>query len=99
MVLGGYTYIMTTKNNTVLYTGSTEDLVSRTLQHKFREFPKAFTARYNCEKLVYWKAFPSIEEARDYEYYLKGKKRSFKISLIEKVNPKWNDLWSEIRNW
>jgi putative endonuclease len=87
MILGGATYIMTNRYNTVLYTGSTRDLLSRTLQHKNHEYPKAFTVKYNCGKLAFWKAFQSYSEAKEYEYYIKGKSRKWKLDLIESFNP------------
>ncbi|MFD1614469.1 GIY-YIG nuclease family protein [Gelatiniphilus marinus] len=57
-----YIYIITNKNNTVLYTGVTSDLVKRMYQHKSKTY-KGFAAKYNCEKLVYFEAYNSIDEA------------------------------------
>lgn len=47
-------YIMTNPNNTVFYTGMTNDLADRVDQHKHKVYPKSFTARYNINKLVYY---------------------------------------------
>ena len=99
MVRGGYTYITTTKNNTTLYTGSTSDLANRIYEHKNKVYPDSFTARYNVDKLVYYEAFPYIEEAIARERQIKGWKRERKIALINKFNPEWKDLYDDIKDW
>lgn len=85
-------YIITNKNNTVLYTGVTSNLVKRIYQHKMKFFPGSFSARYNCDKLVYFQNFDSIMEAIEFEKKLKAGNRSKKVKLIESSNPNWNDL-------
>ncbi len=99
MEKGGAIYMITNKNNTVLYTGVCSDLFARITQHKEKINPKSFTARYNCNKLVYYEAFHSIEEAIAREKQIKGGSRIKKILLIEKQNPKWMDLYDEISEW
>ncbi|WP_248724104.1 GIY-YIG nuclease family protein [Seonamhaeicola sp. ML3] len=84
-------YIITNKNNTVLYTGVTSNLVKRMYEHKSKAF-KGFATKYNCEKLVYFETFDSIESAITREKQIKKYKRYKKINLIEKENPDWNDL-------
>jgi putative endonuclease len=96
---GGCTYILTNINHTVLYIGVTSDLVNRISEHRDKSYPKSFTAKYNCNKLVWYECYSSIIEAINFEKYYKGKKRSFKIQLIESLNPDWNDLWDEIKEW
>lgn len=86
-----FTYIITNKNNTVLYTGVTSDIKKRIYQHKTK-FYKGFSAKYNCNKLVYFEKFNSIKQAIEREKQIKKYKRFKKINLIEKVNPNWNDL-------
>jgi len=93
---GGSTYITTNKNNTTLYTGSAEDLISRMIEHKEKHYPNSFSARYNVNKLVYYKNFFRIEEAREYERYIKGKTREWKLNLIHSCNPEWKDLTEEL---
>lgn len=85
-------YILTNKNNTVLYTGVTSDLEQRVYEHKTKFYPKSFTAKYNCDKLIYFEEFSDIEEAIHREKQLKRYKRSFKENLINSMNPDWNDL-------
>jgi putative endonuclease len=93
---GGCTYIVTNKNNTVLYTGVTSDLNGRIMEHKTKFFPKSFTAKYNCDKIVWYQVFPTIMEAIDREKQIKSGSRKKKEALINRMNPEWKDLWEEI---
>jgi len=86
-----YTYIMTNKYNSVLYTGITHDLSGRVWQHKEKEID-GFTKRYNLTKLVYFEAYEDVNEAILREKQIKGWLRIKKVRLIEGVNPKWEDL-------
>ncbi len=88
----GYVYIMTNKRNAVLYIGVTSDLIKRVYEHRV-DLIEGFTKRYRCHKLVYYEVLDTIEEAIKREKYLKGKRRSFKIGLIEGMNPEWKDLY------
>lgn len=53
MIRGGLVYILTNKSNKVLYIGVTSDIAHRIWQHKSHIYQNSFTAKYNCEKLVY----------------------------------------------
>ena len=99
MERGGCVYIMTNKNNTVLYTGVTSDLKKRVYEHKNKLYPTSFTSRYNVSKLVYYEYYPTIEEAIQREKQIKAGSRMKKIALIEKVNREWKDLYEEIMDW
>jgi len=57
MTKGGYIYILTNKNHTVLYTGVTSNLVNRIHQHKTEAFKNSFTSKYNTNILVYFEMF------------------------------------------
>lgn len=96
MERGGFTYIITNKSNSVLYTGVTSDLKNRIWQHKLKVNPLSFSSRYNAVKLVYFQPFTTIDEAIAFEKYVKGKSRQFKIDLIQDFNPKWKDLFDEV---
>ena len=91
MMRKSYTYIITKKNNTVLYTGVTSDLVKRMYQHKTKTY-KGFASKYNCDKLVYLVEFDSIDKAIEREKQIKKYKRIKKINIIEFENPGWDDL-------
>ena len=86
-----YVYILTNKTNKVLYTGVTNDLRRRVVEHK-RHYFKGFTDKYNVNKLVYYQEFGSISDAILAEKKIKGWLRSKKMKLIEGFNPMWNDL-------
>ncbi len=90
-----YVYIMTNKNNTVLYTGVCNNLVRRVWEHKHKVDPKSFTARYNITKLVYYESCSNINAAIAREKQIKGWLRIKKIALIESVNKEWKDLSKE----
>ena len=96
MERGGYVYIMTNKNNTVLYTGVTSNLKVRIWEHKNKVYHSSFTNRYNISKLIYFEIFHSIEEAIAREKQIKGGSRKKKIELIEQFNPKWYDLYNTL---
>ncbi|MBP2831297.1 GIY-YIG nuclease family protein [Aquimarina sp. U1-2] len=87
-----HVYLMTNKNNTVIYTGVTSNLLKRVYQHKTKAFAKSFTARYNCDKLVYFEEFHSIIEAIAREKQIKAGNRKRKENLIHSNNPDWSDL-------
>ena len=99
MERGGAIYIITNKNNTVLYTGVTSDLRRRIYEHKNHLYKNSFTDKYNVEKLIYFETFHSIEEAISREKQIKAGSRNKKIDLINSINPKWNDLYPEILEW
>ena len=82
---------MTNKLNTVLYTGVTNDLSRRIWEHKNGE-GGYFTKKYNCHKLVYFDYGDDINGAIAYEKQIKNWKRKWKIELIERDNPHWEDL-------
>lgn len=88
-------YIMTNKNNTVLYTGVTNDLVRRVAEHKAGSGGK-FTAKYKVNKLVYYECGDDINAAINREKQIKGGSRQNKINLINAVNPEWKDLSGEL---
>ncbi|TYA56735.1 GIY-YIG nuclease family protein [Formosa maritima] len=93
----GFVYILTNKNNTTLYVGVTSNIVLRVRQHKEKHMLKAFTAKYNLEKLVYYEAFQMIGDAIGREKQLKAGSRSKKVALINSNNPEWLDLYEEVK--
>lgn len=85
-----YVYIMTNYSKT-LYTGVTNDLTRRIYEHKQKLIP-GFTEKYNITKLVYFEETSNVNAAITREKQIKGWLRSKKITLIESLNPEWNDL-------
>ena len=90
-----YVYIMASKKNGTLYVGVTSDLVKRVYQHK-HNLVEGFTQKHQVHTLVYYEQHFSAESAIKREKRLKEWQRKWKIDLIEKTNPKWNDLYPEI---
>lgn len=88
-------YIVTNKKNGVLYTGVTSDLSKRVYKHK-NKLTKGFASKYNCNRLVYFENFDTMECAIFREKQIKDGNRKRKIKLIEAMNPEWRDLYEEI---
>ncbi len=90
-----FVYIMFNKNNSVLYTGVTNDLMRRIYEHKIKLRP-GFTRKYNVTKLVYYECFEDIRSAIIREKQIKGGSRLKKQRLIGKINPHWDDLYGQL---
>lgn len=86
-----YVYILASRRNGTLYVGVTNDLRRRISEHK-SDSVEGFTKRYQVHDLVYFDQTESIEGAILREKQLKTWKRRWKIELIEKENPGWDDL-------
>lgn len=86
-----FVYILTNKNNKVLYIGVTNDLSRRITEHK-EKLVNGFTKKYNVDELVYYEMTDDIELALNREKQLKHWRRQWKIELIEKENKNWEDL-------
>ncbi len=91
----GFVYIVTNKNNTVLYTGVTSDLIKCIYQHE-NKLIEGFSAKYNCNKLVYFEAGEDIELCILREKQIKAGSRNKKIELIESINSDWRDLYEDL---
>jgi putative endonuclease len=90
-----FVYIMTNSNNTVLYTGMTNNISRRVAEHREGMTP-GFTSRYRITKLVYCEMFPTAETAIIREKQIKGGSRKKKAELIDCLNPEWRDLSEEL---
>jgi len=90
-----YIYIMTNKNNTVLYTGVTNDLKRRVYQHK-EKMVEGFTKKYNVNKLVYFESGNDIKGAILREKQIKAGSRQKKIDLINSLNKEWKDMYYDL---
>ena len=90
-----YVYILTNKNNTVLYTDVTNDLKRRIYEHKAK-LVEGFTKRYNVDKLVFYEISMDIEGAILREKQIKGGSRAKKITFVNGLNPEWKDLYDDL---
>jgi putative endonuclease len=86
---------MTNKRNGTLYTGMTKDLVRRVYEHK-NGILEGFTKQYGLKTLVWFEHHTDANEAIKREKNIQAWKRQWKLELIEKANPDWNDLYEEI---
>ena len=91
-----YTYIMTNHTHSVLYIWVTSDLHKRLHQHKQKVYDKSFTAKYNCDMLVYYEEWYELWAAIEREKQLKKRSKVKKINLINTQNPEREDLSREI---
>jgi putative endonuclease len=96
MERGGYIYILTNKNRTVLYTGVTSNLANRIYEHRTGKYKTSFTYKYNVKELIYFEEFNSIEETIFREKQIKAGSRQKKLDLINGFNPEWKDLSGSI---
>jgi len=89
-----YVYLMTNRSKTI-YTGMTNGLRKRMLQHKLG-IHEGFTCKYKVDRLVYWESYGRVLHAIAREKQIKGWLRIKKIQLIVSVNPTWADLSREM---
>ncbi|UJH92485.1 GIY-YIG nuclease family protein [Antarcticibacterium sp. 1MA-6-2] len=89
-----YTYILTNRHKSVLYTGVTNNLARRLQQHKegAEKNNKTFTAKYKCTFLVHYEKYTWIQQAIAREKEIKGWTRKKKEELIKRNNPEWEFL-------
>ena len=90
-----FIYILTNKDNNVLYIGVTTDLVKRIWEHK-NKVVKGFSKKYNLNKLVYFETCDCITSAIEREKQLKNWHRAWKFNLIKEKNPQFIDLYNTI---
>ncbi len=85
---------MTTTTNTALYTGVTNNLHRRVLEHRSGQ-GGGFTKKYKLYKLVYFESGDSRNDAITREKQIKGGSRAKKVELINSMNPAWDDLFEQ----
>ena len=90
-----YIYILASKRNGTLYTGVTNDLMRRVFEHK-NDFVKGFTKKYGVHTLVYFEQCDDYDSSLQREKQIKEWRRKWKLELIEKENPEWNDLYEKL---
>ncbi len=90
-----YVYIVASARNGTIYIGMTDDLARRIWEHK-EKINAGFTAKYGCDKLVWYETHDSRETAFTRERQIKEWRRSWKLRLIETDNPIWRDLYETL---
>ena len=85
-----YVYILASDSG-VLYTGVTNALRRRLIEHRLKMVP-GFTKKYNLMKLVYFQGFEDVRRAIAREKKIKAWTRKKRVALIESKNPRWVDL-------
>ncbi|HEX8389058.1 MAG TPA: GIY-YIG nuclease family protein [Sphingomonas sp.] len=95
MTRSGFVYIVASGRNGTIYLGVTSSLPARAYQHR-HGLIDGFSKRYGCTHLVWYEAHDDIQDARLRELQLKKWNRSWKLRLIEELNPTWRDLYDSI---
>ncbi len=90
-----YVYTLINKRHTVFYTGVTNNICRRTIEHKHGQGGK-FTSTDQVHKLVYIEVFNDISEAIAQEKQIKAGSRQKKIDLIFEMNPDWEDFLEDL---
>jgi len=90
-----YVYILASRKHGTLYLGVTRDLVRRVYEHK-NDVVRGFTSRYGVHVLVWFEDYDDATNAITREKELKKWRREWKINLIERENPNWQDLYDAI---
>jgi putative endonuclease len=91
----GHVYILASKRNGTLYIGVTNNLPARIQAHREGR-GSVFTKKYNVKMLVWYETFDMVVDAIQRETSLKRWPRKWKLALIEKDNPDWNDLYETL---
>ena len=91
-----YVYILTNKNNNVLYTGVTNDLIRRVYEHRNHLDKDSFTAKYNVTKLVYFEETSDVKAAIEREKQIKNWSRIKKFFLVREKNSTLQDIYPQL---
>lgn len=92
-----WVYLLASQRNGTLYIGVTNNLARRVYEHRTKQ-SSGFTAKYDVAMLVWYETYTDILEAIAREKKLKTWRRSWKIELIEALNPEWRDLYEELNH-
>ena len=91
----GHVYILASKRNGTLYIGVTNDLPARIFAHRSGT-GSVFTKKYAVTRLVWYETYDMVADAIQRETSLKRWLRKWKLELIEKFNPNWDDLYESL---
>ena len=90
-----YVYILANHRYGTLYVGITNDLVRRVWEHR-NGFVDGFTREHALHHLVWYEVHASAYEAIRREKLIKKWHRDWKVNLIQRMNPRWDDLYAAI---
>jgi len=90
-----YVYILASGKNGTLYIGITSNLIKRVYKHK-NNLVKGFTKKHAVHTLVYYELTDDVDSAIAKEKQIKKWNREWKIGLIEKHNPEWQDFYKDL---
>ena len=88
-------YLLASKRNGTLYTGVTSNLLKRVWEHK-NNLVEGFTKKYGVHTLVWYELHDTMDSAIQREKAIKNWKRVWKLKVIEKMNSRWHDLYSDL---
>jgi putative endonuclease len=90
-----YVYILTNRRYGTLYVGITNDLVRRVWEHRNNAVP-GFTREHELHRLVWYEQHATALEAIRQEKLIKKWHRDWKVNLVQRMNPDWEDLFESI---
>lgn len=90
-----FVYILASKRNGTLYTGMTNDLARRVWEHR-NGYIKGFTDKHNVKTLVWFEHHTDVNHAISREKRIKRWRRDWKLNLVERSNPSWDDLYTSL---
>jgi putative endonuclease len=91
----GHVYILASSRNGTIYTGVTTNLAARSYAHR-EGGGSNFTKKYATKMLVWYETYDLVTDAIQRESNIKHWPRRWKLALIEKDNPEWNDLYETL---
>ena len=95
-----FVYIVTNVKKTVLYTGVTNNLQQRLIEHYInRNNDETFAGKYQCYNLIFFEWFQYVDKAIAREKQIKGWTRKKKEALIFEDNPEWKFLNEDVVEW
>ena len=90
-----YVYIMSNEPYGTLYVGMTNDLIGRVWEHRSKAV-KGFTQHFGLDRLVWYEVHEDPYEAITREKRIKNWNRDWKVNLVQRVNPHWDDLFERL---
>ena len=92
-----FVYMLASRRNGTLYLGVTNSLARRVFEHR-NGCGSQFARRYGVTMLVWYEVYERADEAISREKDIKKWRRSWKLRLIEEMNPDWRDLYQTLNN-